>query len=90
MTTLEGGLCGFCQYANGDEFAASFNVYFRYVWRDYGIFFAFCGFQLGLIFIFSWLYLQGGKSLKQSLSPAARKEKKLIRQRNREASGSKA
>ena len=29
VTTLESGLCGFCQYANGDEFGASFNVYYR-------------------------------------------------------------
>jgi hypothetical protein len=29
VTTLDNGLCGFCQYANGDEFAASFNVYYR-------------------------------------------------------------
>lgn len=29
VTTLSGGLCGFCQYANGDEFAASFNVYYK-------------------------------------------------------------
>ena len=43
VTTLGDGMCGFCQYANGDEFGASFNVYFRYVWRDYAIFWAFCG-----------------------------------------------
>ena len=29
VTTLDSGLCGFCQYANGDEFAASFNVYYQ-------------------------------------------------------------
>jgi ATP-binding cassette subfamily G (WHITE) protein 2 (SNQ2) len=31
------GQCGYCQYATGDAFAASFNVFERYVWRDYGI-----------------------------------------------------
>jgi ABC-type multidrug transport system permease subunit len=45
VTTLGDGMCGFCQYANGDEFGASFNVYFRHVWRDYGIFWAFCVFK---------------------------------------------
>lgn len=29
VTTLESGLCGFCQYATGDQFAASFNVHYR-------------------------------------------------------------
>ena len=29
VTTMSDGLCGICQYANGDEFAASFNVYYR-------------------------------------------------------------
>ena len=28
VTTLTDGLCGFCQYANGDQFAASFHVYY--------------------------------------------------------------
>ena len=28
ITTLDNGLCGICQYANGDQFAASFNVYY--------------------------------------------------------------
>ena len=29
VTELGNGLCGYCQYANGDEFAASFNVYYK-------------------------------------------------------------
>ena len=29
VTTLSDGLCGFCQYASGDQFAASFNVYYK-------------------------------------------------------------
>ena len=29
VTELGNGLCGFCQYASGDEFGASFNVYFE-------------------------------------------------------------
>ena len=31
VQTLSGGLCGICQYATGDEFAASFNVHYRYI-----------------------------------------------------------
>lgn len=29
VTTLDSGLCGICQYATGDEFAASFHVYHK-------------------------------------------------------------
>lgn len=32
------GLCEFCQYANGDEFAAGFNIYYSKKWEDYGVF----------------------------------------------------
>jgi ABC-type multidrug transport system permease subunit/ABC-type multidrug transport system ATPase subunit len=90
VTNLGNGLCGFCQYANGDEFGASFNVSFRYVWRDYGIFWAFCVFNIAVVFICSWLYLQGGRKLKRSVSPAARREKKAIKERERAADGDRA
>ncbi|KAK5133859.1 hypothetical protein LTR08_007190 [Meristemomyces frigidus] len=81
VTTLDSGLCGFCQYANGDEFGASFNVYYRYIWRDYGVFWGFCAFNMVLIFICSYFYLQGGQKVKNALSPAARREKKAMRKR---------
>lgn len=80
VTTLENGLCGICQYANGDEFAATFNVFYENVWRDYGIMWAFVIFNIAVIFACSWLYLQGGRSLMKKFSPAARKEKKLRQQ----------
>lgn len=35
VITDANGLCAFCQYANGNEFAAGFNVFYRYKWRDY-------------------------------------------------------
>ncbi|KAK3113728.1 ATP-binding cassette transporter snq2 [Teratosphaeriaceae sp. CCFEE 6253] len=90
VTTLGDGLCGFCQFANGDEFAASFNVYYRYVNRDYAIFWGFCAFNFAAVFFFSWLYLQGGHSIKSSLSPKARKDKKAMAKRAKEAGGDKA
>jgi hypothetical protein len=31
------GNCGFCQYATGDAFAASFNVFPQYIWHHVGI-----------------------------------------------------
>ncbi|PYH78160.1 ABC transporter [Aspergillus uvarum CBS 121591] len=53
------GLCAFCQYADGDVFAASFNVFYSHKWRNYGIFWAFVVFNFMAVFFFSWLYLQG-------------------------------
>lgn len=35
VTTARDGLCAFCQYANGNQFAAGLNIYYRYKWRDY-------------------------------------------------------
>lgn len=90
VTELSNGLCGFCQYANGDEFAASFNVYYRYLWRDFAIFIAFVGFNIAVVFICSWLFLQGGRSIKRKASPAARKEQKHRREQEKAASGDKA
>ena len=58
------GLCEFCQYANGDEFGRGFNVYYHQKWLDYGVFWAFCGFNFAVVFVCSWLYLGGGKSVR--------------------------
>lgn len=38
VQTFSDGNCGFCQYADGNQFAASFDVYTSNIWRDYGIF----------------------------------------------------
>ena len=70
------GFCEFCQYANGDEFNAGFNVYYKDKWLDYGVFWAFCGFNFLVVFAASWLYLGGMKTIRDSISPTARKQKK--------------
>ncbi|KAL9131178.1 MAG: hypothetical protein Q9217_000831 [Psora testacea] len=70
------GLCEFCQYATGDEFARSFNVYYSNHWRDYGIFWAYCVFNFMVVFTCSWLYLGGIKAIRKRLSPAVRKQRK--------------
>ncbi|KAF7719647.1 ABC-2 type transporter / CDR ABC transporter family protein [Penicillium ucsense] len=59
------GLCGYCQYATGDQFAASFNVYYSHKWRDYGIFWAFVLFNFAMVFFFSWIYLHGVQDVKK-------------------------
>lgn len=38
VRTQPNGDCGYCQYATGDAFAASFNVYERYIWLVNGAF----------------------------------------------------
>lgn len=84
VETLSDGLCGFCQYANGDEFAASFNIFWRNEWRDLGLFWAYLIFNAFIIFLASYLMLGGGEKFKRYLSPKARKAKKL---RMQEAEG---
>ncbi|KAJ6127139.1 CDR ABC transporter [Penicillium sp. IBT 18751x] len=62
------GLCAYCQYSEGDQFAASFNVFYSHKWRDYGIFWAFVIFNFLMVFFFSWLYLHGVRNFKRWLS----------------------
>ncbi|KAG9038328.1 hypothetical protein FRB95_001740 [Tulasnella sp. JGI-2019a] len=38
--------CQYCQYKVGDEFFAGLNMTFEHRWRDLGIVFAFCGFNM--------------------------------------------
>ena len=56
--------------------AASFNVFYDNHWRDFGIFWAYILFNFAVVYLCSWLYLQGGREIKQFFSPKARKEKK--------------
>ncbi|KAL8796510.1 MAG: hypothetical protein Q9195_001184 [Heterodermia aff. obscurata] len=79
------GLCEFCQYATGDEFAASFNVFYSRKWLDYGVFWAFSGFNFAMVFFCSWLYLGGFKKIRSALSPAARKQRKESARLNEKA-----
>ncbi len=85
MQNGTGGLCEFCQYANGDEFAAGFNVYYSTKWRDYGVVWAFCIFNFVVVFFCSWLYLGGFKTVKSAFSPAARKQRKAAMMANEKA-----
>ncbi|KAL3478070.1 ABC-2 type transporter-domain-containing protein [Aspergillus californicus] len=77
------GMCAYCLYEDGDQYATSFNVYYSNKWRDYGIFWAFVMFNFIAVFFFSWLYLHGVRDMKRWLS--ARKMKKV---KGEEGSGS--
>jgi len=76
VQTMSDGMCGFCRYANGDEFATGFNIFYKNLWMDYGIFIAYILFNFAVVFFCSWIYLQGGSRIKNALSPTARKERK--------------
>lgn len=67
VQTASDGMCEFCQYANGDEFGKSFNVFYSRKWRDFGIFAAFVGFNFAVVFACSYLYLHGGKRIAQRI-----------------------
>lgn len=77
VQTAANGMCEFCQFANGDQFAASFNVFYSHIWRDYGIFWAYIIFNFAFVFACSWLYLGGARKLWSFVSPAARKARAL-------------
>ena len=58
------GMCEFCQYANGDEFGRSFDVYYRHIWRDFGIFVGFIIFNYAVVYVATWLRFKGKNPLK--------------------------
>jgi ATP-binding cassette subfamily G (WHITE) protein 2 (SNQ2) len=69
------GMCMFCQYATGDEFARSFNVYWDHRWRDYGIFWAFVLFNFCMVFVASYFYLGGLQNIKNKIGGKGTKGK---------------
>lgn len=58
------GLCEFCQYATGDEYAKGFNVFYNRKWTDFLVLGAFCAFNFAVVFFCSWLFLGGIKKIK--------------------------
>ncbi|PGH16499.1 hypothetical protein AJ80_05184 [Polytolypa hystricis UAMH7299] len=63
------GLCSFCQYANGNEFAGNtFNVFYKHKWRNYGIFFGYVIFNFAAVYVISWLYLHGVPELRRRMN----------------------
>ncbi|KAI9791015.1 MAG: hypothetical protein M1816_004582 [Peltula sp. TS41687] len=75
----QNGMCMFCQYSNGDQFAAGFNVFYSKKWMDFGVMWAFCIFNFVMVFFCTWLYMGGARKLKAAWSPAARKQRKALK-----------
>ncbi|OQE46403.1 hypothetical protein PENCOP_c001G07055 [Penicillium coprophilum] len=62
------GMCAYCQYSDGGQYAKSINVFYSHKWRDYGILWGYIIFNFALVFAFSWLYLHGVRNMKRWLS----------------------
>jgi ATP-binding cassette, subfamily G (WHITE), member 2, SNQ2 len=77
VQTGAGGLCELCQYANGDQFAASFNMFYGNIWRDYGFILAYCIFNLAVAFLCSWLHLGGARRIGKAFGLKARNQAKM-------------
>ncbi|KAJ5548200.1 CDR ABC transporter [Penicillium frequentans] len=75
VSDVGNGMCAYCQYSTGDQYAASYNVFYSHKWRNYGIFWAYVIFNFLLVFLFSWLYLHGVRDMKRWFS--ARKTRKV-------------
>ncbi|CEI61328.1 Brefeldin A resistance protein [Fusarium venenatum] len=65
VQTGENGICEFCQYEVGDQFGASFSVYYRHIWRDFGIFCAFIAFNYAVVYFGTWLKFRGKNPFKK-------------------------
>ncbi|KAI1938355.1 ATP-binding cassette transporter snq2 [Ophidiomyces ophidiicola] len=68
VTTEPSGMCAFCAYANGNEFAASFHVFYQYKWRDFVVFISFIVFNFLAVYVLSWLYLRGVPAMRRRLN----------------------
>ncbi|QKX59307.1 uncharacterized protein TRUGW13939_06439 [Talaromyces rugulosus] len=71
------GMCSFCQYSTGDQFAEGFNVSYSNKWRNFGIFWAYIGFNFAAVFFLSWLYLHGTQHIKALVSTRKSRKAKL-------------
>ena len=67
VQTGANGICEFCQYENGDEFGMGFSVYYKNIWRDFGIFCGFILFNYAVVFLATWLRFKGKNPFKALL-----------------------
>ncbi|KAK7732284.1 ATP-binding cassette transporter snq2 [Cytospora paraplurivora] len=62
------GICEYCQYATGDQFGASFSVYYSHIWRNFGIVCAFIVFNYFVVYFATFLRFRGKNPLKGVLA----------------------
>ncbi|EXJ88092.1 hypothetical protein A1O1_05020 [Capronia coronata CBS 617.96] len=68
------GLCEFCQYATGDEFASGFSVFYGHIWRDFGIFCAFILFNFAVVYFATYLRFKAKNPVKAILLKRKQKQ----------------
>lgn len=56
MIQAANGACDYCQYKNGDEYAASVNIDYNLRWRDLGLFVIFIFSNMSLVYILYWAF----------------------------------
>ncbi|KAK5044842.1 hypothetical protein LTR84_010380 [Exophiala bonariae] len=74
VQTASDGLCEFCQFANGDQFARGFSVYYSNIWRDFGIFCAFIIFNYAVVYFATYLRFKGTNPFKKIMAKKAQKK----------------
>lgn len=62
-----GEVCRYCRYRVGDDFNATFNIFYSLRWRDFGIFCGYIIFNYIVIFLSCYLYLKGGRKIAKHL-----------------------
>ncbi|KAJ5513427.1 CDR ABC transporter [Penicillium fimorum] len=70
------GMCSYCHYSDGGQYARSIHIFYSHKWRDYGIFWGYIIFNFALVFAFSWLYLHGVRSMKRWFSARKTRQSK--------------
>ncbi|OSS54315.1 hypothetical protein B5807_00119 [Epicoccum nigrum] len=83
VQTQPDGNCGYCQYATGDAFAASFNVFPKYIWRDFGIMWIYIFFNFAVVFVCTYLYLGGMHKIVSVFKPSERKAKAAAKKKQK-------
>ncbi|GAA5921798.1 hypothetical protein JCM3775_001825 [Rhodotorula graminis] len=53
---LPNGDCGLCTYATGDAFLRTFSMSFSHRWRNFGLLFAYCLFNVAAVFVGFYLF----------------------------------
>ncbi|KAL2061353.1 hypothetical protein VTL71DRAFT_7626 [Oculimacula yallundae] len=84
VQTLSDGVCGYCQFANGDQFGVGFNVFQRNFMKDFWIFGAYVVFNFVFIYACSWFYLQGYGQISSFFTRAAERKKQAKKNRGDE------
>ena len=65
VQTASNGLCEFCQFASGDEFAKSQSIYYDHIWRDSGIVVGFILFNYAVVYFATFLRFRAKNPLKK-------------------------